>query len=233
VSPQPIRAAKDATSTIPIVMMFVADPVRIGLVPNLTRPGGNLTGVTSLPATGFIAKQLTLLREMVPGATRVAVFWNSTNEIHRAVLPGELPPAAEQLGVRLSMIDVRKPDDIEPGFDAAVTAQAQALLVAGDPLFHRPPRRLPDLALRHRLPAIYFDNGVAAAGGLMSYGPDYLPSVRRAAAQTDRILRGAKPGDIPIEQPSTFLLSINQRTAKALGITVPPSLLLRATEVLE
>lgn len=230
--PQPVRAAKDATATLPIVMMFVADPVLIGLVPSLTRPGGNLTGVTTLPAGDFPGKQLELLKEMVPGASRVGVLWNSTNEIHRAIVP-RIPASAQRLDLRLQLIDVRTPADIEPAFETAARERAQALLVVGDPLFHRPAGRLPELALRAGLPAIYLDTSVVAAGGLMAYAPDYVALARRAAVQADRILKGARPGEIPIEQPSTFSLGINLKTAKALGLTVPPRLLLQATETFE
>jgi ABC-type uncharacterized transport system substrate-binding protein len=233
-SPQGVRAVKDATSSVPIVMIGVADPVLVGLVPSLARPGGNLTGVTTLPARGFIAKQLELLKELLPQASRIAVFWNSTNEIHRANLREELPPAAERLGVRLQWIDVRAPADIEAAFDTAVRGRAEALLAAGDPLFHSPPGRLPELALRARLPAIHFSREVASAGGgLLAYGPDFAEIFRNAAGYVDRILRGAKPADMPIAQPTKFILVVNQRTAKALGLSVPSTLLLRADEIIE
>ena len=231
-APQPARAAKAATSSVPIVMAFVADPVLIGLVPSLTHPGGNLTGVTTLTARGFTAKQLELLKEAVPRATRVAVLWNSTNEIHRAYLPNEMEEA-QRLRLQLQMIDVPGPAAIEPAFEEAVKGRAEAVLVAGDPLFHQPPRRLPDLALRHRLPAMFLAGDVARAGGLIAYGPDFVSTVRQAAVQVDKILRGTKPGDIPIEQPTKFELVINLKTAKALGLTIPPSLLARADQIIE
>ena len=233
VAPQPARAAKLATSTVPIVMLFVADPVLIGLVPSLSHPGTNITGVTTLPAQGFIAKQVELLKELLPGATRIAVLWNSTNEIHRAGLPRELPPAAQRLGLQFQMLDVRGPSDIEPAFEAAVKDQATAMLVVGDPVFHNPPRRLPDLALRHRLPTMFLFREAVHAGALMAYGPNLIQSSRRGALQVDRILKGTKAGDIPMEQPDTFRLVLNARTAKALGITIPSSLLLRADEVIQ
>jgi putative ABC transport system substrate-binding protein len=232
-SPQSARALKDATSTVPIVIVGVADPVMIGLVPSLARPGGNLTGLTTLPAGGFIAKQLEMLKELLPQASRIAVFWSSKNEIHRAVLPGELPPAAERLGVRLQMIDVHDPGDVEPAFETAVRGKAEALLAAGDPIFHRPAGRLPELALRARLPAIYLDRDVARAGGLLAYGPDFLDMYRNAAGYVDRILKGAKPADMPIAQPTKFVFVVNQRTAKALGLSIPNALLLRADEIIE
>jgi len=233
-SPQTARALKDATSTVPIVITGVADPVRIGLVPSLARPGGNLTGLTTLPAGGFIAKQLELLKELVPHASRIAVFWNSGNEIHRAHLPEELPQAAERLGVRLQWIDVRASGEIEAAFDTAVRGRAEALLLAGDPLFHNPPGRVPELALRARLPAIYFISDIArVGGGLIAYGPDLNDMFRNAAGYVDRILKGAKPADMPIAQPTKFVLVVNQRTAKALGLAVPAALLLRADEIIE
>jgi len=231
-APQPTRAVKTATSTVPIVMAFVADPVLIGLVPNLARPGGNLTGVTTLPGRGFVAKQIELLTELLPGTQRVAVFWNSTNEIHRATLPEELL-IAQRLGVQFHMIDVRGPGEIEPAFEAAAKGAAEAALAAGDPLFHNPPRRFPDLALQYRLPTMFLIGNVARAGGLISYGPEFISMTRRAAVQADRILRGANPGDIPIEQPTRFELVINLATAKALGLTIPRSILARADEVIE
>jgi putative ABC transport system substrate-binding protein len=232
VGPQPTRAAKVATSTIPIVMAFVADPVAIGLVPSLAHPGGNLTGVTTLAARGFIAKQVELLNELVPRAERIATLWNSGNEIHRKILPEEFE-SARRIGVHLNQINVQGPADIEPAFDRAVKEGAQAVLAVGDSLFHNPPRRLPDLALRHRLPAMFLVGDLARAGGLISYGPDFVHTVRRAAVQVDKILRGAKPADLPIEQPTKFELVINLKTAKALGLTIPPALLARADEVVE
>jgi putative ABC transport system substrate-binding protein len=233
-APQGVRAVRDATSTVPIVMVGVADPVLIGLVPSLARPGGNLTGLATLPARGFIAKQLELLTEMLPHATRIAVFWNSKNDIHRANLHEELPPAAERLGIRLHLIDVRDGAELEAAIDSAARGGAQALLAVGDPIFHRPVRRVPELALRARLPAIYLDAEVArSGGGLLAYGPDFLEMYRKAAVYVDRILKGGKPSEMPIEQPSTFLLVVNQRTATALGVVVPSALLLRADEIVE
>ena len=231
-APQPVRAARDATSTVPIVMVAVADPVSIGLVPSLTRPGGNLTGVTTLPGRGFIAKQVELLKELVPAASRIAVFWNSRNEIHRGNLGEELL-LAEQLGVQFQRIDVREIAEVEPAFEAAVRGRADALLVVGDPITFAPAARVPERALQARLPAIYLARDVAVAGGLIAYGPDFLQIYRRAADYVDRILKGAKPADMPIEQPTTFELVVNLKTARALGLTVPPSLLVRADEVIE
>jgi putative ABC transport system substrate-binding protein len=233
IAPQPVRAAKDATSTVPIVMVAVADPILIGLVPSLARPGSNLTGVATLAGRGLIAKQLALLKELVPAASRIAVFWNSKNEIHRANLHEELPQAADTLGVQIQMIDVREVAEVEGAFDAAVRGRAEALLVVGDPITFAPAARVPERALRTRLPAIYLARPMAVAGGLMTYGPDFLDIYRRAGGYVDRILRGAKPADMPIEQPTKFELIINLKTAKALGLTIPPSLLARADQVIE
>jgi putative ABC transport system substrate-binding protein len=214
-APQPVRAARDATSTVPIVMVAVADPVSIGLVPSLTRPGGNLTGVTTLPGRGFIAKQVELLKELVPTASRIAVFWNSRNEIHRANLGEELALAAEQLGVQFQRIDIREVAEVEPAFEAAVRGRADALLVVGDPITFAPAARVPERALKAGLPAIYLARDVAVAGGLIAYGPDFLQIYRRAADYVDRILKGAKPAEMPIEQPTKFELVVNLKTARA------------------
>jgi putative ABC transport system substrate-binding protein len=233
VAPEPSRAARNATSTIPIVMIGVADPVAVGLAESLARPGGNVTGLSTLVPGGFSTKSLALLKESVPNASRIAVFWNSRNEVHQKILPVELPPAAQALGVRLQMIDIREPADIERGFDAAVRERAQALLVIGDPIFHTPTHRLPDLAARNRIPAIYLVRSLVHAGGLISYGPDFSQMFRRAATYVDRILKGARPADLPIEQPTKFELVINLKTAKALGLTFPPSVLALADQIIE
>jgi putative ABC transport system substrate-binding protein len=232
VGPQPNHAARAATSTIPIVMVAVADPVLVGLVQSLARPGGNITGLSTLVPGGFIAKQLELLTQTVPRVERIAVFWNSRNEVHRRNLPTELPPAAASLGVKLQMLDIREPAEVEGAFASAVRERADALLVVGDPIFHMPRERLPALASRTRLPAMYLVPELVRAGGLMSYGPDWLHMFRRAGDYADRILRGAKPADLPIEQPTKFELVINLKTANTLGLTIPPSLLVRADEVI-
>jgi putative ABC transport system substrate-binding protein len=233
VAPDPNRAAKNATSTTPIVMFGVADPVAVGLAESLARPGGNVTGLSTLVPGGFIAKSLELLKASLPHASRIAVFWNSRNEVHQKLLPLELPAAAQALGVRLQMIDIREPSEIEGAFAAAVSERAQALLVIGDPIFHAPSRRLPDLAARSKLPAMYLVRDLVHAGGLMSYGPDFRHMFRRAANYIDRLLKGARPADLPIEQPTTFQLVINLKTARALGVIIPQSVLARADEVIE
>jgi putative ABC transport system substrate-binding protein len=233
VAPQPTRAAKDAAGTIPIVMVAVADPVGVGLVQDLARPGGTITGFTTLVPGGFGGKQLGLLKEALPAATRIAVLLNPRNEVVMKVFPTDIPPAAARLGVQLDVIEVSSPNDMERGIDAAVRAHAEALLVFGDPIFHNPPQRLPDLAARARLPAIYLVREVTQAGGLMSYGPDFADMFRRVAGYVDRILKGERPADLPIEQPAKFELVINLKTARTLGLTIPQSLLLRADEVIQ
>jgi putative ABC transport system substrate-binding protein len=232
-SPQPSRAVKNATSTIPIVFIAVADPVRVGLVESLARPGGNVTGVATLVPGGFMAKGLEVLKQAVPQTTRIAVLLNPSNDVTNALFPLEAPPAARQLGVKLQVLEVRSPEGIERAIDAAVQQHADALWVVGDPIFHNPPQRVPDLAARANLPAMYLSREVVAAGGLMSYGPDLIELNRRGAVYVDKILKGAKPGDLAVEQPTKFQLVINLRTAKALGITIPPSVLLRADEVMQ
>jgi putative ABC transport system substrate-binding protein len=231
--PQPSRAAKEATSVLPVVFVGVADPVRVGLVQSLARPGGNVTGVATLVPGGMMAKQLGLLKEAVPGASRVATLGNPTNDVYRVTFPEEIPPAARALGLRLQILEVAEPGQIEGAIEAAVRERADALHVLGDPIFHSPPTRLPELAARARLPAIYISSELVRAGGLMSYGTNLPELSRRAAIYVDRILRGAKPAELAVEQPTKFDLVINLRTAKALGLTIPQSLLLRADQVIE
>ncbi|MGH2627232.1 MAG: ABC transporter substrate-binding protein [Anaerolineales bacterium] len=232
-APQPSRAAKDATSVVPVVFVGVADPVRVGLVQSLARPGGNVTGVATLVPGGFMAKQLELLKEAVPRAVRVATLGNPTNAVYRVTFPVEIPPAAQALGLRLQVLEVSEPGQIEGAIEAAVRERADALHVLGDPIFHSPPTRLPELAARARLPAIYISAEVVRAGGLMSYGPSFRDLYRRAAGYVDRILKGAKPTELPVAQPTKFDLVINLRTAKALGLTIPQSLLQRADDVIQ
>jgi ABC-type uncharacterized transport system substrate-binding protein len=232
VAPQPTRAARDAAGAIPIVMVGVADPVGVGLVQSLSRPGGTITGFTTLIPGGFGGKLLELLTQAVPGARRIAVLINPKNDVAMRLFPTEVPPAADRLGVRLQVVEASAPTELEGAIASAVRERAQALLVYGDPLFHTPPQRLPELVARAGLPAIYLVREVTQAGGLMSYGPDFEDMFRRAAGYVDRILKGAKPHELPIQQPLKFELAINLKTATALGLTVPPSLLFRADEVI-
>jgi putative ABC transport system substrate-binding protein len=232
-TPQPSRAAKDATSEIPIVMLFVADPVGVGLAASLANPGGNLTGVATLVPGAFMGKGLELLRELLPQAKRIAAFINPSNETNRVLFPREAPPAAAKLGFQLDIINVRGAGEIPGAVAAAKAAGAEALWIIGDPIFHAPPNMLPDLALQAGLPSSYLIRDIVQAGGLISYGPDFLALFRRGAYYVDRILKGAKPADLPIEQPTKFLLAINLKTAKSLGLEIPVSLLTRADELIE
>jgi putative ABC transport system substrate-binding protein len=230
---QPVRAAKDATSDIPIVMLYVADPVGIGLAQSLARPGGNLTGVTTLAPGGTMAKSLQLLKELLPTARRIAVLINPTNEVTSRLLPIEAPPAAAQLGFQLDVIEVRELEELAGAVARAKTQGADALFVPGEAMFHVPPNRLPDLAAAAKLPALYLPRALVEAGGLLSYSPDFDAMERRGAHYVDRILRGAKPAELPIEQPTRYEVVINLKTAKALGLDVPSSLLAVADELIE
>jgi putative ABC transport system substrate-binding protein len=225
------RAAKDATRTIPIVMAGGGDPVGLGLVASLARPGGNVTG-PSMMNTEIVGKRMQLLKEVVPGLVRVAVLTNSVNPIH-AIFWRETEPAARELGLELQPVEARVPEDFEVAFAAATRGQAGALSAFDDALTYNYRTRVVALAAASRLPALYGYREFPDEGGLMSYGANLLSHYRRAADYVDKILRGAKPGDIPVEQPTKFDLIINLVTAKALGLTVPPTLLARADEVIE
>ena len=232
-APQPVRAAKEATSDIPIVMIFVADPVGLGLASSLAHPGGNLTGVATLvQASDFGGKQLGMLREALPQAKRVAAIINPSSEMHRRLYP-DAPPTAAKLGLQLDAIEVREAGEMPGAIAAAKARGADALWLWGDPVLSSPPNRVPDLALQAGLPSISLMSYFAQAGGLISYGPDFPAGARLGAHYVDRILKGAKPADLPIEQPTKFLLVINLKTAKSLGIEMPASLLARADEVIE
>ena len=232
-TPQAVRAVKDATSDIPIVMLFVADPVGVGLASSLAHPGGNLTGVTTVVPGAFIGKMLEVLRELLPQAKRVAAFLNPSSETLRLLFPREAPPAATKLGFHLEAINVQEAGEIPAAVAAAKAGGAEALWIVGDPIFHSPPNRVPELAAQAGLPSIYLVRNLVQAGGLISYGPDFPGEARRGAHYVDRILKGAKPAELPIEQPSKYLLAINLKTANSLGVEIPPSLLARADEVFE
>jgi putative ABC transport system substrate-binding protein len=226
-------AAKAATTSIPIVFTLVGDPVGLGPVASLPRPGGNVTGLSSLVDSGpFTQKQLQLLKEMVPGAIRVAVLRNPGNPIEARGLPHTMA-AAEKLGLAIQVLEARTPEDIGRAFEAARQGRAGAIHVHGDPMFGLHRTRIVALAATHRLPARYFSHESVLAGGLMSYGPNTDDLLRRVAGYADRILRGARPGDLPGEQPTKFDLFINLKTARELGVAVPPSLRLRADHVVE
>jgi putative ABC transport system substrate-binding protein len=222
-------AAKRATSTIPIVMGAVSDPVGSGLVTSLARPGGNVTG-SSLLAPQVAGKLLELLKEAVPEASRVAALVNPEGSV---LAQREVEAAAKVLGVQLQLLDVRDPKDLDRAFQAATAARAQAVITIPSPFFAAHRARVAELALKSRLPAVSFETGFADAGGLLSYGPNIPDSFRRAATYVDKILKGAKPADLPVEQPTKFELLVNLKTAKALGLTIPPSVLIRADQVIQ
>ena len=224
-------AAKEATSTIPIVTVVVGDPVGIGLVASLARPGGNVTGMSS-SAPDIIAKGLELLKEVAPRLSRIAVLRNATTPVYGTSYK-ELEVAARALRVRLQPIEVRTPADVEKAFVAMTRERAEGVIPMDDPFIALQRRRIADLAERHRLPTVSSVRAYPEAGALMSYGPSFNDLFRRAATYVDRILNGVKPADLPIEQPTKFELLINLKTAKALGLTIPPSLLQRADQVIE
>jgi putative ABC transport system substrate-binding protein len=229
-SAAPVLAAMQATSVIPIVIASAADPVSTGLVASLARPGGNVTGL-SLQVTDLTGKRVELLREVVPGMRRLAIMANVGAPA--AVLEmGEAQAAARTLGLEAATIEIRRAEEIALAFDA-LKGRAEALYVCGDPLVFAHRIRINTLALGARLPTMYGPREHVDAGGLISYGPNFSDLYRRAADYVDKILRGAKPADIPVEQPTKFDLVINLTTAKALGLTVPPTLLARADEVIE
>ena len=225
-------AAKQATSTIPIVMGGVAaNPVETGLVASLARPGGNITGM-SMMSSQLAGKRLDLLKAIVPGLSRVAVFWNPLNPTYGPVLK-ELEVAAQTLGVKLQRLEVRVPGDFEGAFKAATRQRAGALIAPGDPLTANRLKVIADLALKYRLPMTTDIKEFVEAGGLLSLGPDLVDLYRRSATHVDKILKGAKPADLPMEQPTKLDLFINLKTAGALGLTIPQSVLIQATHVIQ
>jgi len=225
-------AAKQATSTIPIVMGGIAaDPVETGLVASLARPGGNITGM-SMMTSPLGGKRLELLKRTVPGLTRVAVFWNPPNPAYGPILK-ELEAAAQTLRLKLQRLEVRVPGDFEGAFAAATRQRAGALIAPGDPLVSNRPRMVADLALKYRLPTMMDNKEFVEAGGLLSLGLDLVDSYRRAATHVDKILKGANPANLPMEQPTKFDLVINLKTARILGLTIPPSVLLQASQVIQ
>ena len=225
------QAAKRATGTIPIVMAAIIDPVASGLVASIARPGGNVTG-QSMMSPDLVGKQLEILRELVPKVSRVTLLHNPAN-------PGNAPQvrnaqdAAGALGLRLQPLGARDPSEIDNAFAAMTNEQSGAVIVLVDAILQENRTRITDLAARHRLPAVYGLSEYAKAGGLLAYGPNRLDMFRHAVTYVDKILKGAKPGDLPIEQPQKFELIVNLKTAKALGLTIPQSLLLRADQVIE
>jgi len=223
-------AVKRATSTIPIVMAEVADPLGSGLVTSLAHPGGNVTGL-SLMSAELGAKRLQLLKEAIPRVARVAVLWNPDTPFHTKAVE-DLKAAAPSLAIELSFVSARTPEEFGPAFSAMARAHAEALYVLGDAFFFSHRTTLLKLASKARLPTSYSERLFVDEGGLISYGSNRDDMYRRSAGYVDKILKGARPGDLPIEQPTKFELVVNLKTAKALGITIPQSILLRADEVI-
>jgi putative ABC transport system substrate-binding protein len=224
-------AAKSATRTIPVVMAASGDPVAAGLIASLGHPGGNVTGL-SLFNVEIYSKRVELIRELIPRVTRIAGLFNMSNP----VLPvqwKEVERAGRSLGIQTQLLDVRRSEDLPRAFDAAAMQRAEALIVGLDSVTQGNLRVIAELAAKHRLPSIYGDKEYADFGGLITYGPSEHDLYHRAAIFVDKIFKGAKPADLPVEQPTKFELVFNLKTAKALGLTVPPSLLLRADQVIE
>jgi putative tryptophan/tyrosine transport system substrate-binding protein len=225
-------AAKRATSTIPLVMGGVAaDPVETGLVASLARPGGNVTGMSMMTAP-LGGKRLELLKETVPGLARVAVFWNPTNPAYGPILR-VLEAGAPTLGLELRRLEVRIPEDFDAAFEAATRERAGALIAPGDPLVTNRPGMVADLALKYRLATMMENREFVEAGGLLSLGLNLVDSYRRSATYVDKILKGADPAELPMQQPTTFDFAINLTTARALGLAIPQSVLQQATEVIQ
>jgi putative ABC transport system substrate-binding protein len=226
-------AAKQATATIPIVIgATAADLVRQGVVASLARPGGNVTGFTISTGAELYGKRLELLREALPALTRVAVVWNPRNEMNRSTL-ASIETAARTLGIQLDAVEARDAQEMERAFSSAARPRVGAMLLVADAFLWSQRDRIVELAGRYRLPAVYPEIDFAEMGGLMAYGPNVRDNFRRAAGYVHRILRGARPADLPVEQPVTFELVVNLKAAKALGLTIPRSLLLRADHVIE
>ncbi len=224
-------AAKKATRTIPIVMASVGDPVASGLVGSLARPGDNITGLSQI-APELVGKRLELLKEIVPKLSRVAVLWRpEADSSPLAWKESQLP--ARALGLQVHSMEVRNSDDFDKAFEDATRARAGALAVTPDPLFVRNLKRIADLAAKNRLPSIFHLREFADSGGLVAYGVDRADMFRRAATFVDKILKGAKPADLPVEQPTRFELVINLKTAKALGLKIPKSVLIRADQLVQ
>ncbi|TYO60735.1 ABC transporter substrate-binding protein [Bradyrhizobium hipponense] len=231
-APQATKALRSATATIPIVFVAVADPVGLGLVQSLARPGGNVTGLATYVPGNFVAKRIEILREVVPDASQIAILVNPDNPMHRLLLADEVPSTARNLGMALPIVQATTAEELDSAFASAAAQRADAIIVFGDTLTVVEAPRVIALAAKYRLPAVHFSRQFAS-GGLIVYGPDIADMFRRAGGYVDKILKGAKPSDLPVEQPSKFDFVINMKTAKALGLTVPTSLLLRADEVIE
>ena len=226
-----VEAARNATHTIPIVFAVHADPVGLGHVASLARPGANITGLSML-LTDLSAKELEILKEAIPQVTRVGVLWNPTTPSHPLALKA-VEAAGEKLGVQLVTVLMRKADDFDEAFLSMMQERVGSFLCVASPLFNAERARMAKLAIEHRLPGMFGDLETVEAGGLMSYSADLLDLFRRSASYIDRILKGEKAAELPVQQPTKFVLAINLRTAKAIGLTIPESFLLRADEVIE
>lgn len=224
-------ALKKATSTVPVVMAAIGDPVGSGIVANLARPGGNITGLSGL-APDLEGKRLELLREVVPHLASVAFFLNPANDFHTVAMRQALA-AAQALNIKLQPREVSKSEDLDAAFAAILQEKPDGLLILADRIFLHNRQRIMDFATGHRLPSVNAYRELVEAGGLTSYGPSYEEMHRRAADYVDRILKGARPGDLPVEQPTKFTLVVNLKAARALGLDVPPTLIARADEVIE
>ena len=224
-------AMKAATSTIPIVFAGSGDPVAVGLVASLARPGGNVTGVSD-QAVELSAKRLDLLKEVIPSARRIAVLWNA-DDVAMTLRYKEIDKAARKLKVSVQALGVREPEDFETAFAAMTRERPDAILIITDALTSLNRSKVADLATGHGIPAMYEFAAMVREGGLLSYGPDLDDTLRASAYQVDRILRGAKPADIPVEQPTRYYLFVNLKTARLLGLTIPQAVLLRADRVIE
>jgi len=230
--PQNTVAVHAAAPTAPLVFLRVPDPVAIGLVESLAHPGGNVTGFTGQVPEGFDGKQLQFLKALVPQASRIAVLINPTNPSHQRG-KARLPEFGRLLGVDLAIVEASKSDQLDTAFETAHAKAAEAIHVLGDPLPFIQSAKVVELAARYQLPAMYYDRQHVLDGGLRSYGPKPSDLWRRSAAYVDKILKGEKAGDLPVEQPTRFYLVVNLKTAAALGLTIPPSILARADEVIE
>jgi putative ABC transport system substrate-binding protein len=224
-------AVKKATSTVPLVMIAVGDPVGTGIVPSLTRPGGNITGLSSI-APDLEGKRLELLREVVPHLAHVAYFLNPANAFHTVSVRQALI-AAQAPNIKLQPHDVRKSEDLDAAFTSIIKERPEGLLILADRIFLHNRQRMMDFATQQRLPSVNAYHELVEAGGLMSYGPSYEDMHRRAAIYVDKILKGVRPAELPVEQPTKFTLIVNLKAAKALGLEVPPTLVARADEVIE
>jgi putative ABC transport system substrate-binding protein len=226
-----IRAAKQATKTIPIVMLTNVDPVATGIVDSLARPGGNITGLARF-MTELSGKRLELLQEAVPGIVRIGVLWDA-DDPDAAIAFKEYGASSPALKIQLQSLEVRGPNaDLEGAFQAAAKGRARALITVRNPFLLRYPKRIAELAIKTRLPSMYEGSDFVEAGGLMSYTASDAENFRRAATYVDKILKGTKPADLPVEQPTKFEFVINLKTAKHIGVTIPPDLLARATKII-